>query len=57
MHCFVENLEGLFERLHLSCASQFKVILISEFSILSHFCKKLLFIFEDDNFDAFIAHV
>lgn len=39
MHCFLENLEELFERLHLSCTSQFKVILISEFSILSHFAK------------------
>lgn len=57
MHCFMENLEELFERLHLSCASQIKAIFISEFSILSHLCKKLLFIFEDDNFDAFIPHV
>lgn len=39
MHCFVQNLEELLERLHLSCASLFKVILISEFTIPSHFCR------------------
>lgn len=38
MHYFVQNLEELFERLHLSCASQFKIILISEFAIPSYFC-------------------
>lgn len=39
IHCFVQNLEELFGRLHPLCTLQFKVTLISEFLILSHFCK------------------